>query len=293
MHEQLQRDGQVQRIIVIEGLANLGVLLAKLVVGLSTGSIAIIGDAIHSLTDLVNNIVAWIVLRFANRPADTKHPYGHRKFETLAVFGLASLLVVLAFELASQAIQRPTTEVATGGWEMGLMLGVLIINIVLAAWQRKWAKRLNSNIIHADASHTFADVLTTLVVIAGWQLSAMGYAWLDQVCAVGVAGLIFFLAFKLFQRVIPALVDESAIDPLQLIDVIRQIDGVEKIDSVRSRWIGSDSAVDMTVLVGSHLTTVESHVIADAIEAALAQEFGVKDVTIHIEPVAVAHQRTL
>jgi cation diffusion facilitator family transporter len=285
MQKHSEQDGQVQRIIIIEGLANLGVLLTKLIVGLSTGSIAIIGDAIHSLTDVVNNIVAWIVLRIAHRPADTKHPYGHRKFETLAVFGLASLLVVLAFELASQAIQRETTNVVTGDWEMGLMLGVLCVNISLATWQRKWAKRLNSNIIHADASHTFADVLTTLVVIVGWQLSAIGYAWLDQVCAVGVAALIFFLAFKLFQRVIPALVDESAIDPVRLAETTREIAGVEKVASVRSRWIGSDSAVDMTVLVDSRLTTLESHVIADAIEAALAREFDVRDVTIHIEPI--------
>lgn len=285
MQKHSEQDGQVQRIIIIEGLANLGVLLTKLIVGLSTGSIAIIGDAIHSLTDVVNNIVAWIVLRIAHRPADTKHPYGHRKFETLAVFGLASLLVVLAFELASQAIQRETTNVVTGNWEMGLMLGVLCVNISLATWQRKWAKRLNSNIIHADASHTLADVLTTLVVIVGWQLSAIGYAWLDQVCAVGVAALIFFLAFKLFQRVIPALVDESAIDPVRLAETTREIAGVEKVARVRSRWIGSDSAVDMTVLVDSRLTTLESHVIADAIEAALAREFDVRDVTIHIEPI--------
>jgi len=99
MDDKSQRDKQIQRVILIEGSANLIVLIAKLFVGLSTGSLAILADAIHSLTDVANNIVAWIVVRLSSLPADRKHPYGHRKFETLAVFGLAALLTVLAFEL--------------------------------------------------------------------------------------------------------------------------------------------------------------------------------------------------
>ncbi len=121
------------------------------------------------------------------RATDAEHPYGHRKFETLAVFGLATLLAVFAFELALQAIRREDSVVTTGGWELLLMLAVLVINVVLSAWQRFWARKLNSDILLADASHTFADVLTSTVVIIGWQLSAMGYQWLDQLCALGVS----------------------------------------------------------------------------------------------------------
>ena len=91
-----QRDTKIQRIILIEGLANLSVLTIKLLVGFGTGSLAVLGDAVHSLTDIINNIVAWFVTRHSAKPADTKHPYGHRKFETVAVFGLAALLAILA-----------------------------------------------------------------------------------------------------------------------------------------------------------------------------------------------------
>lgn len=282
--KQTEKDRKVRRIILIEGAANLLVLLAKLLVGLSTGSLAVIADAVHSLTDVFNNVVAWFVMRISSAPADLGHPYGHRKFETLAVFGLASLLVVLAFELALQAIRREDAEVISGGWELGVMFGVLVVNIGLSTWQRGWAKKLNSDILYADASHTFADVLTTVVVIIGWQLSAMGYVWLDRLCALGVAGLVFYLAYGLFKRVIPILVDESAIDPEKLIEVVGDVKGVREVTQVRSRWIGSDSAVDMIILVDPYLTTVESHVIADQIELALEEQFDVKDVTIHIEP---------
>ena len=82
---------------MIEGSANVAVLVAKVVVGLATGSLAIIADALHSLTDVVNNIVAWAVIRLSSSPPDIEHPYGHRKFEAMAVFILATLLAVFSF----------------------------------------------------------------------------------------------------------------------------------------------------------------------------------------------------
>ena len=106
MTDSARRDLVVRRIILLEGLANFVVLLAKLTVGLSTGSLAVLGDAVHSLTDVANNAVAWGVMKLSSQPADREHPYGHRKFETLAVFGLATLLTVLAVELALHALRR-------------------------------------------------------------------------------------------------------------------------------------------------------------------------------------------
>jgi len=260
------------------------VLVAKAIVGFSTGSLAVLGDAIHSLTDVMNNVVAWIVMRLSSAPADREHPYGHRKFETLAVFGLAAILVALAFELALQAIRREPTEIVSGSWEIALMLAVLGVNIGLASWERFWARRLDSQILLADASHTFADVLTTVVVIGGWQLSAMGYLWLDRICAMGVAGLVFYLAFNLFRTAIPVLVDESAIDPDILVDAARDIEGVKDVVRVRSRWMGSEPAVDMIVTVDPHLTTLAAHAIADSVEEVLERRFDIQDVSIHIEP---------
>jgi len=90
MSEFSKRDQQVRHVILIEGSANLIVLLAKIWVGLTTGSLAVLGDAIHSLTDVTNNIIAWIVMHLSCQPPDREHPYGHRKFETIAVFSLAA-----------------------------------------------------------------------------------------------------------------------------------------------------------------------------------------------------------
>ena len=277
------RDKSIRRIILIEGSANFFVLAIKITVGLTTGSLAILGDALHSLTDVANNVIAWIVIRSSSMPPDREHPYGHRKFETLAVFGLATLLTVVAFELAMRAFNKVDAEVVSTPLGIGLMIGVIGINISLSIWQRHWARKLGSDILLADASHTFGDVLTTIVVIVGWQLSALGYLWLDKVTALGVAGLIFYLAYGLFKRVIPKLVDEMSVEPEELIKVVQEVEGVQKVLRVRSRWIGSSKSVDLTVTVDPNLSTKDSHAIADKVELILEQNFDVEDISVHIQ----------
>jgi cation diffusion facilitator family transporter len=284
MNQMQQRDASILRIILIEGAANLAVLLIKLVVGLMTGSLAVLGDAVHSLTDVINNIAAWFVTRHSAKPADAKHPYGHRKFETIAVFLLASLLAVLAFELVVHAVTRETTEIRSSKLELGLMLVVLIINIVVSTWQRRWAIRLKSDILLADANHTFSDVLITSSVIMGWQLSAMGWFWVDQLCALAVAGLILYLAYGLFKRTLPVLLDERAIDPDKLRSSAREVDGVLNVRRVRSRWVGAARAADLVIEVNAQLSTEAAHEIADQLETLLAERFDIHDISIHVEP---------
>lgn len=286
MKSHSQRDQQVRRVILIEGSANLLVLIGKVIVGLSTGSMAILADAVHSLTDLTNNFVAWIVMHFSSLPADREHPYGHRKFETLAVFVLASILVVLAFELALNAISKEQAEVVSSGIELVIMLCVLVINIVVTSWQHMWANRLDSDILRADATHTFADVLITSVVIVGWQLSAIGYAWVDRICALAVAILVIYLAYNLFRRAIPVLTDEYAIDPKELSGIIKNVQGVKDVYRIRSRWIGKTCAIDLIISVDPSLSTEESHHIADEIESLIEQRFDTTDISIHVEPEA-------
>lgn len=284
MNSNHQTDKAVLRVILIEGGANVSVLVAKVAVGLATGSLAILADAFHSLADVVNNVVAWLVIRLSSSPPDIEHPYGHRKFESMAVFVLATLLAVFAFELAIHAVKKEDTEIVNSAWGLGVMLAVLVINISLAAWQRMWARRLKSDILYADASHTFSDALTTIVVIAGWQLSALGYLWLDKICALAVSALIFYLAYSLFKRVYPILVDEFSLDPVILTDTINKVAGVREVNRVRSRWIGSDKSVDLVISVDPEISTNESHDIANEVESLILEKYNVSDISIHVEP---------
>jgi cation diffusion facilitator family transporter len=279
-----KRDREVRRVIVIEGSANAAVLLLKLGVGLTTGSLAILGDALHSVGDLANNAVAWFLVRVSSEPPDPEHPYGHRKFETLAVFGLAALLCILAFELGASAIRREPSEVLHTDWGLGLMVFVLTTNLALAFWQDRQATRLDSPILRADARHTLSDALTTVVVIAGWQIASHGYPWVDRAFALGVAVVILALAYGLFRRALPVLLDQAAIDPELIRGIVQSVHGVRSTRGVRSRSDGIRAAIDLTVAVDPNLSTAQSHEIADQVEQVLKAAFAHAEVAVHVEP---------
>ena len=132
------RDRRVERVLWIEAIANFVAMVAKMVVGFSTGSIAVLSDAIHSLADMANNAVGLIATRIASAPPDREHPYGHRKYETLAVFAVAMLLCVLALEIVHGALRSGSREVVHHGWSLGVMLGVLALNIAITNWESRW-----------------------------------------------------------------------------------------------------------------------------------------------------------
>jgi cation diffusion facilitator family transporter len=278
------RDRRVERVLWLEGAANLSMALAKAAVALHTGSMAVLGDAIHSLADLANNGLALVATRISRQPPDRDHPYGHRKFETLAVFAIAVLLSVLALELVHGAFARTGRAVTQQGWTLAVMSGVLIVNLFVATWEGRWAKRLDSDLLRADARHTVSDVLTTLGVIVGWQLAARGYYWIDAVAAVVVAAIILYLAYGLFRRAIPVLVDRSIASAEELSEIAGGVPGVRGTRRVRSRLSGSGPAIDLVVSVDPALSTESSHAIADEIERVLREKFSILDVTVHIEP---------
>jgi cation diffusion facilitator family transporter len=278
------RNASVEKVLRVEAAVNALVLVPKVVVGFSVGSAALLADAVHSLTDLANNGLAWLAVRQTAQPADPEHPYGHGKFEALAVFGLATLLAVAAVEIALRAVQREPFDVTHHSWGLAVMFGVLACNLGLASWESWWARRLDSEILRADAGHTWADVLTTLAIIGGWQLAARGYPWADSALAFGISAFILFLAFRLLLRALPALVDRAAVDPELLARTVERVPGVVSVRRVRSRRIGSTTAIDVVVAVDGDLTTRTAHAIADRVEARLRDRFHAEDLQVHVEP---------
>ena len=283
------RERAIRRVLLVEGASDVALLLVKLVVGLRSGSLAVLGDAAHSVVDLANNAFALIAMRVASAPADRDHPYGHRKFETLAVFFLAVLMGVLAVELGLRAL-GPRGEVVWRGVDLALMLGVLGVNVAVAGWEARRARRLDSDLLRADARHTLSDVLVTLSVIAGWQLAAAGWPRADAAATLLVAGVILFLAFGLFRRAIPVLVDRAAADAEEVGARLRALPGVRRALRIRSRRTGSGLHFDVVVQVDPRLSTAASHAIADAVEQTLRRDFEAVDVDVHIEPVSGAER---
>ena len=277
----------VRRVLLIEGGVNVAAFLGKLAAGLLTGSVALIADALHSLVDVVNNGLALVASRLAATPPDGDHPYGHKKFEWLAIFVLATLLGVMALEVVIRALDRGERSVQLTSLGVALMGGVLLVNVGLAWWQRRWARRLRSELLAADARHTLGDVATTAVVVVGTYVAGRGYPWLDTVLALAVAGFVCYLAFGLFRRALPVLVDESALDAGAVADSLRRLAGVRSVGRVRSRRVGPDVFADVVVGVDASLSAQEAHRIADAVEHHFVRTWQVADVVVHVETEAV------
>lgn len=282
--QRIEKDRKVRNIILVEGLANVAVLIVKVWIGLATNSIAILSEAAHSLTDLLNNGVSLLVLSVAREPPDANHPYGHRKFETLAVFGLAALLAVVAFEVGQSAITAPDGPVSTSPIYLALMLGVMAVNLSVSLWQRWWAKKLKSDLLYADAAHTLSDAAVTGVTVAGWQIAAYGLPWVDRVAAGLIAVFVLYLAYRLFRRCLPVLLDELACDPKKIAALLQADSQIVGVRAIRSRSLGDYPQIDLTIIVDPALTVAQGHAIATRAEKALAKQFDNARATIHVEP---------
>ena len=278
----------VIKVLIIEGAVNLLTATIKLIIGVMTQSSLLLADALHSYTDLANNIVAYIATRLAQRPADETHPYGHAKFEYLAIFFLAILLGVAGLEILMFAFRTIDAPVENSEIGIGLLIGCTLLSALVSWWERGQAKKLNSDLLHADAAHTFSDVLTSIVVIAGWQLSAAGYYWLDSVLCVAVAIIVFRLAIKLFQQAMPILVDEQVaeqwIDQHKLDQAIALFPAIKMMKNLRARSVGNKINVDMTLCFSPKLPVEEAHTLAHDFEFELRKIVEANDIVIHLAP---------
>jgi len=280
------RHRRIRRVLLIEGLSDVFFLVVKVVVGLQTGSTAILSDAVHSLTDLTNNVVGFLFLRVASAPPDREHPYGHNKFEALAVFGIAVAIVLMAIQVLVRAFTSVRAEIDQSPVGLALMGMVLVVNIGFTAWEHRQAHRLDSDLLRADATHTLSDVAITVAVIGGWQIAVRGHTWIDTVLAVAVAAFVIWLAYTLFRRSIPVLVDQTVADADGLEALVASIDGVRGVTQIRSHQAGSEKLVEVVVTVHGGLSTTDSHAIADEIERRVGEQIGGVRVQVHVEPAA-------
>ena len=279
----------VRRVLLITLLLNLFVMALKVAVGLATGSLSLLADALHSVTDSANNVLGLFTSRLSSPEPDRDHPYGHQKYEAVGALGIAAFLGMAFFEIVQSAIARiimPTGKAVTiSASELWLLLIVLGVNIFVAFYERREGYRVKSPILIADAQHTMSDIWVTISVLAGligiwiWNIQ-----WLDVVLALPVAGLVFWSGWSVIRSNLPWLVDEMAIAPEAIHELVMQVPGVLNCHSIASRGIvGRQIFVEMHLIVDA--PDVETaHRITESVEATIEERFAPARVTIHVEP---------
>ncbi len=287
---------QVRRVLWLTLLLNLFVMALKFSIGIATASLSLQADALHSVTDSANNVLGLIANRFSSPKPDREHPYGHQKFEAVGALGIAAFLGIACFEILQVAVAKiffstETTTVKVTSAELWLLLVVLGINIFVAFYERSVGKKVNSPILIADAKHTMSDIWVTMIVIAGlvgiWQaenLNIPQLEWLDVVLAFPVALLVFHSGWEVINENLPWLVDEMAIAPEAINNVVMEVPGVVSCHDIASRgMLGRQVFIEMHLIVDTDDIFI-AHDITEQIEERLEKRFGRVRVLIHVEP---------
>lgn len=287
--------GAVRRVLWVTLLLNIAVCAVKAAVGFATGSLAVLADALHSLTDGANNVLGLAVTGWSSEPPDREHPYGHQKFEAMAALAIAAFLGIACFEVIQAAVERLLAEtpgiVAMDLPSLGLLVLVLGVNVFVALYERRAGRRLNSPLLLADAHHTFGDIWITLGVLVGASgLWLLGWQWLDLALAVPVAAAVLWSGWKVLRGNLPWLVDAIAIAPESIQQLALSVPGVVNCHEVTSRGlIGRQVFVEMH-LITSAKDVETSHRITEEIERKLEERFGPVHATIHVEPESYAER---
>jgi cation diffusion facilitator family transporter len=283
----MSRLQEIRRILWWILLLNLAVAAAKWGYGVVTHSLGMQADGLHSSFDGFSNVIALIGLWLTTPPPDTNHPYGHKKFEALTAGVIGAFLVMTCLYLLWKAYWSWTLALhpQVTGISFFIMIVTMGINIFVTRWERQKGTELKSDILTADSYHTASDVLTSCSVLIGLVAIQAGYAFVDPLVAVLIAGVIAWTAFLVLKDVLSSLTDAVRLDPDEVRAAVLTIPGILDCHEIRTRGLTHHVFVDLSIHVDPAWSVEQAHNIATTVEELLIEQFdSVEDVVVHIEP---------
>ena len=270
-------------------LSNSLLVVLKLAVGIASGSVSIIAEAIHSANDLIAALLALFSVRIAERPPDKEHPYGHGKAESISAAAEAILIVAAALWIVVEAVQKilKPQPLEHLGWGTAVMVVSVVVNIMVSRHLFRVAREEDSPALEADAYHLATDVYTSLGV-AGALVVVWFTGWhvVDPLVAIGVALLILRVGLGLTMRSLHHLMDSQL--PMAEVSRIEGIlNGERRIHSwhnLRTRKSGNMRHIDLHIVFRNDASLLEAHQVADELEKRISQELAPAHVVIHVDP---------
>jgi cation diffusion facilitator family transporter len=285
--------GKKQRAATLSVGLNIFLILLKLVVGIISGSIAVIASAIDSFIDLIASLFAFFAVHISDTPPDKEHPFGHGKFEDFSGLIEAVMIMVGAFVIIWQASIRlihPEETVVEPMLGIMVMVFALILDFTVSRYLFKVAKETESPALMADAYHLSTDVWSSLAVIGGLVLVQItGIPAFDSVMALVVAILILLVGFRILKTVFNHLMDVAlpTEEEQQILDIIKAAlpsGEPSRVSALRTRRAGSQRLIVFNLLVSPQLSVEKAHEYCDKVEAAIEDAFPNCIVNIHLEP---------
>ncbi len=291
-----QREKGIYKVTITGSIVNFLLILFKFFAGFLGHSAAMIADAVHSLSDFFTDIVVIAFVRISNKPEDTGHTYGHGKYETLAtlIIGVVLLLVGLGifWNGMSTVISVYKGAVLSSPGKIALLgaLFSIIAKEILYRYTMVWGKKLNSDVVIANAWHHRSDAfssLATLVGIAGAILLGDKWTVLDPLAGILVSLFIVRSAIKLIRPALDELLEKSLPEPFEreIKQIAYSVEGVSGLHNLRTRKIGNYCAIEFHICMNGKIPLASAHALVSQIEDKLKERFGSKThIIIHIEP---------
>jgi cation diffusion facilitator family transporter len=264
------------------------VATAKIAFGYASGAISILSDGFHSLTDAASNVAGLIGVAAARQPPDDDHPYGHRKYETVAAAAVSVFLALLVIEVLRNAFNNLTgrsvaPEISTASFVV--MLVTVAVNLGVVAYESRAAVRLGSEVLLADAMQTRGDVWSSLTVIGALVGARLGMPILDPLAALVVAGFIGYAGFQVARTTTGILSDRIVISDADLQRVVMSVPGVIGCEKIRTRGSADHVFLDLHVWMPPDMRLTEAHALSHVVKDRLMARYPqIADAVIHIEP---------
>lgn len=267
-------------------------IILKLTVGFLTGSLSIISEALHSMSDIVASFIAFVMVRESSKPADEDHPFGHGKYEELSGFlegGLILLIAAFIIYSAFKKFMSPAVTEFEPFWGILIMVISVLVNIIISKYLFRIGQRTNSIAIIADAEHLKTDVLSSLAVLAGLiMVKITGIVQIDTIFAFIVAIIITYTGAKVTISAVKGLLDEAL--PKEDLDIIREIlnshldKDIVDVKFSKTRKSGSEKLIELVITVHKNMTIGKGHEICNALEKEIETALNGASVFIHLEP---------
>ena len=284
-----ERQIKIRKVTLWGILLNLFLMVLKIASGILIKSSALIADGVHSLSDLVTDIVVLVGTRLSSRPADKTHPYGHGKMETIACLMIALALIGISFGVIwSAGVSIYRHEHSFPGFMVLVIAGVSVVSKeIIFRVTRKVSRITRSTVLYANAWHQRSDALSSVAVLLGGVASLFGWGHADQVAAIVVGFMIIGVAGKIFFEALLELSEHSAdSESIQKIEIaLSREKNISSWHALRTRKLGAELIVDVHVLVDPGLSVLRSHEISTRIEKEIEKELSRPvNVLVHIEP---------
>ena len=290
------REREIYKVTLAGSLVNIVLVAFKFAAGIFGRSAAMIADAVHSLSDLITDIIVIVFVRISSKPEDEGHDYGHGKYETLATFLIGAALLVVGIGICWSGIEKIIVffhggSLESPGWIAFVAALVSVVSKeALFHCTRIVGKRFDSPAVVANAWHHRSDAFSsvgTAVGIGGAILLGENWRVLDPLAAVIVSFFIVQVAVKQLKECIDELLERSLPDDIErdITGIVLSFDGVSQPHHLRTRRIGSHYAIDLHVRMDGSISLHEAHEKATAIEQKLRDTFGEDTyISIHVEP---------